>query len=268
LVDVNCGAIPREMTEGLLFGHRRGAFTGAFDDSTGLVAQAAGGTLFLDELSSMCVEGQAKLLRVLDTGELRRLGDHVKQRVDFRVIGAVQDDVELLVERGLLRADLYHRVGSVVIHLPRLHERAQDLNPLATHFAELHGLTVTDDALALLRTHEWPGNVRELRAVVDRAAVLTDGQRILACHLAEALHGFNPTHGLAGGSLAQEREARHSLLHLCEKYEGDGEAIARAVGVSRATLYRRLKAAGIRLTAMKGRDPAPSHSSQDSPETP
>ena len=266
LIDVNCGALPREMTESLLFGHRRGAFTGAFEDSPGLVAQAEAGTLFLDELSSMSVEGQAKLLRVLDTGELRRLGDHVKQSVDFRVIAAVQDEVPALLEGGLLRPDLYHRLACVVIHIPRLCERPEDLSSLATHFAALHGLTTDNEALVTLRTHDWPGNVRELRAVMERAAVLTDGTRITASHVADALHGQRLPRTVAGAAL-RTGEGRGALLRLCEQYAGDRDAMARGLGVSRATLYRRLKAAGIKLTLEKGRTLLVSQSSHVVAET-
>ncbi len=256
-VDVNCGALPRDMMESLLFGHRRGAFTGATDDGVGLVTQAGGGTLFLDELSSMPPEGQAKLLRVLETGELRRLGDSEKQHVDFRVIGAVPDTVKSLVNEGLLRTDLYHRVASVVIRLPRLRERPEDLGVLAAHFAARHECTIAADTLPLLREHDWPGNVRELRAVVDRAAVLADGPQILARHLAEALFGLGPG----------EAETRRTLLQLYEQHEGDRDAMARAAGVSRATLYRRLKAAGIRLSSMRKPDPRSSQASRDAGET-
>ena len=255
-VDVNCAALPREMIESLLFGHCRGAFTGASDDGVGLITQAGGGTLFLDELSSLPPEGQAKLLRVLETGELRRLGDHRKQRVDFRVIGAVQAE-ESLVDGGLLRSDLYHRVASVVIRLPRLRERPEDLGLLAGHFAARHGHTIAVDALPLLREHDWPGNVRELRAVIDRATVLADEHQILACHLVEALHGFGPG----------DAEARRALLGLCRRHDGDRDALARAVGVSRATLYRRLKAAGIRLASIRKQDLGSSQSSRDAAET-
>lgn len=264
LIDVNCGALPREMTESLLFGHRRGAFTGAVEDSAGLVAQAAGGTLFLDELPSMSVEGQAKLLRVLDTGELRRLGDPVKRQVDFRVLAAVQDDVHALLEQGRLRADLYHRVATVAIYLPRLCERSEDLGPLAGHFAGLHGLGLADGALRVLAGHDWPGNVRELRAVVDRAAVLAEGSEISASRIVYALHAVTaepPSGPVRRGG------GRRELLRLCERYDGDCEAIAQAVGVSRATLYRRLKEAGIKLALLKGRGVAPSHLAQGSGET-
>jgi transcriptional regulator with PAS, ATPase and Fis domain len=250
LVDVNCAALPHELTESLLFGYRRGAFTGALQDSPGLIAQAAGGTLFLDELSSMPVDGQAKLLRVLETGEVRRLGDSRKQEVDFRVVGAVQENADGSLELGHLRTDLYHRLAVVVIRIPSLRERMEDVAPLAIHFAAAHGLRVQDEGLKLLGAHDWPGNVRELRAVIDQAAVAADGQQLRASHLTEALAASSrvwcsPTH-VRGDRLASP-EYRLRLLGVCERLGGDREAIARAVGVSRATLYRRLKAAGITL---------------------
>ncbi|HEU4648236.1 MAG TPA: sigma 54-interacting transcriptional regulator [Gemmatimonadales bacterium] len=247
LVDINCGALPREMTESLLFGHRRGAFTGAVEESVGLIARAAGGTLFLDELASMPVEGQAKLLRVLETGEVRRLGDGLKQRVDFRVIAAVQDGVERHLEAGLLRTDLYHRLASVVIHVPRLRDRIDDIEPLAAHFARLHGRTLLPAALPPLLAYDWPGNVRELRAVIDRATVLSDGDALHPDHIVEALDGVSGhIVGAHRTSPAVTAEAI-KLRRLCQQLGGDGRAIARAIGVSRATLYRRLKQAGIQL---------------------
>ncbi len=250
LVDVNCGALPREMIESLLFGHRRGAFTGASDESVGLIVRAGGGTLFLDELSSLPLEGQAKLLRVLETGEIRRLGDTAKQRVDFRIIAAVQENLPALLESGQLRQDLYHRVGAVVIRLPTLRERPDDITALVTHFGAANGRVVTEGALALLRLQPWPGNVRELRATVDRAAVLCEGDCIDGHHVVEALELLLPN------PEAQADQPRHSsaqtpervaLLRLCEQFGWDREAIARAAGISRATLYRRLKACGIRI---------------------
>jgi transcriptional regulator with PAS, ATPase and Fis domain len=258
LVDVNCAALPRDVAESLLFGHRRGAFTGALEDTTGLIAQAANGTLFLDELSSMPVDGQAKLLRVLETGEFRPLGG-AKQRVDFRVIGAVQDNVEMLLDAGLLRADLYHRIAAVILRLPSLRERTEDIALLAAHFAAARGLGIMETALDKLQTYDWPGNVRELRGVVEQAVVIAaGGPRIRVSHLEEALAGWRPSSRSGGRGrvgVAPQAGEHLALLRLCERLGGDREAIARTLAVSRATLYRRLKAAGIelrRITASQG----------------
>jgi two-component system NtrC family response regulator len=254
LVDIDCGALPREMIESLLFGHRRGAFTGAHDDTIGLVARAAGGTLYLDELSSLPVEGQAKLLRVLETGEILRLGDTVKQRVDFRVIAAVQDGIAGLIAKGLFRRDLYHRIAGIILRLPPLRERRDDIAPLAAHFAGEHGRTITTAAAAMLREHDWPGNVRELRAVIQRAAVLATEAALGPVEIAQAMDGCGAETGEGQMKRAPDSAERLALLRLCEEHDGPARAIAQAAGLSRATLFRRLKALGITLrTVSKSR---------------
>lgn len=135
LVDVNCGALPREMAESLLFGHRRGAFTGAVESTVGHVERADGGTLFLDEVLHLPPEGQVKLLRVLETGDVQRLGEGRKRNVDLRIVAAAQDDTTERLGLGVFRRDLYQRLAGVVIHLPPLAERPEDIVPLAAHFA-------------------------------------------------------------------------------------------------------------------------------------
>lgn len=254
LVDVNCGALPREMVESLLFGHRRGAFTGAVQDSAGLVTQAAGGTLFLDELSSLPLEAQAKLLRVLETREVRRLGDLDKQRIDFRLVSAVQDDLAHLAGSGLFRLDLLHRVQGARIELPPLAQRAEDILPLAVYFASLQDCVVEAGALNLLLAHSWPGNVRELRAAIDRAVVFAGRRVINSGALGEALRdGFSSTQTGAGtprqaGAACRRESAVHPrLVEVCATHEGDRRRIAAALGISVATLYRRLRAAGLSL---------------------
>jgi len=243
LVDVNCGALPRDMIESLLFGHRRGAFTGAVERSTGLIVSAHEGTLFLDELTSLPPEGQAKLLRVLETGELTVLGSTVKTAVDFRLVAAVQDDILERVENQQFRRDLFHRLEGLIIQLPPLRCRPEDVEPLARFFAGQKGYVVHHDAVHLLRCLDWPGNVRQLRSVVERACILSDEHFIGTRHVSEALEG---TIGIRRLPPLAERDR---LVQTCSSLGNDVSKIAAALGISRATLYRRLKDCGIRLGA-------------------
>jgi len=184
-VAVNCGAIPETLLESELFGHAKGAFTGATADRDGLFSDADGGTLFLDELGELPVALQVKLLRALQEGEVRRVGDNVARRVDVRVVAATSRDLEADVADGRFRADLYYRVNVVRIHLPALRERTEDVPELVRHFIDRFnarlGLRVTGASAAAMRAlmeYPWPGNVRELENVVERAMVLADHDRI------------------------------------------------------------------------------------------
>jgi DNA-binding NtrC family response regulator len=248
LVDVNCGALPREMVESLLFGHLRGAFTGAIQDTVGLVARANNGTLFLDELTSLPVEGQAALLRLLDTGEVRRVGDIGKRAVDFRVVSAVQDDIFSRIERGQFRRDLFHRVEGAAIHLPSLQERPEDIELLALHFAATTGRTLAREGVRVLETHSWPGNVRQLRAVIERAGLLSDGAELEPAAVREAI-GFSVGDSPSRAIPAKDtpRATREVLLEVCAECDHDPVRIAFALGISRATLYRRLRDHAISL---------------------
>lgn len=241
LVDVNCGALPREMVESLLFGHRKGAFTGAIENASGFILRAHGGTLFLDELTSLPPTGQAALLRVLETGEVTPLGAPVKQHADFCLVAAVQEDVFARIERLQLRADLFYRVNGAAIHLPRLAARPDDIEPLAEHFAALRGCSLERKAMDVLRQQQWPGNVRELRTVVERACVLADGATLHAGVIWEALTAAT---GLSDSTFDLERA---HLVEACTAHRGEALRIARALNLSRATLYRRLKKYGVRL---------------------
>src|SRR3989442_1251533 len=161
LVDVNCCALPRDMVESLLFGHRRGAFTGAVESTVGYVERSDGGTLFLDELQSLAFEAQGKLLRVLESGEVGRLGAGTTQRVDLRLVGAVQDDINDAVEGGRFRRDLFQRAAGVVIELAPLAARPEDVVPLAEHFAGLQGRRLEPGVEHRLLNYSWPRNGRE-----------------------------------------------------------------------------------------------------------
>jgi len=189
-VAVNCGAIPEQLLESELFGHARGAFTGAVDQRSGLFEEANGGTLFLDEIGELPVPLQVKLLRALQEGEVRRVGDNNPRTVDVRVIAATSRDLEDDVRTGRFRADLFYRVNVVKIHLPPLRERREDIPELVRHFLgvfnkrlDLKITAVSPAAMRLLMDYAWPGNVRELENVVERAMVLADGMQVDIVHL-------------------------------------------------------------------------------------
>ena len=184
-VAVNCAAIPEALLESELFGHAKGAFTGATAERQGLFEEAHEGTLFLDELGDLPVALQVKLLRALQEGEVRRVGDNASRTVDVRVVAATARDLEADVAEGKFRADLYYRINVVRIHLPALRERSEDIPELVRHFVDrfnrrlgLHVTGVTAAAMRALVEYPWPGNVRELENVVERAMVLTDGTQL------------------------------------------------------------------------------------------
>jgi two-component system, NtrC family, response regulator AtoC len=184
-VAVNCAAIPEALLESELFGHAKGAFTGATAERQGLFEEASDGTLFLDELGDLPVPLQVKLLRALQEGEVRRVGDNASRSVDVRVVAATARDLEADVADGRFRADLYYRINVVRIHLPALRERAEDIPELVRHFVDRFnrrlGMHVTGVGAAAMRAlveYPWPGNVRELENVVERAMVLTDGPQL------------------------------------------------------------------------------------------
>ena len=178
---INCAAIPEQLLESELFGHVRGAFTGATADRAGLFELAHEGTLLLDEIGDMPLDLQAKLLRVLEEGEIRRVGGRDSRKVDVRVVAATAKPLEQAVERGEFRADLFYRLNVVRLHIPPLRERPEDVPALLTHFVRQAAtrlgrpVSITPSALDALTHHSWPGNVRELRNAVERAAVLGTG---------------------------------------------------------------------------------------------
>ncbi|WP_437614333.1 sigma 54-interacting transcriptional regulator [Sorangium sp. So ce834] len=249
---INCAALPAALLESELFGHVRGAFTGADRDRTGLVVAARGGTLFLDELGEMPLEVQAKLLRVLQEREVRPVGSAEAVRVDFRLVCATNRDLLAETARGRFREDLYYRVAVVQIRLPPLRDRLEDLPELALHFvrraAEQLGRPapqLSREALRRLGQHGWPGNVRELENVITKAVVLCDGRRIGPddVDLPRAREGGGRG---APRSLPDERAA---LLAALERTGWNALQAARDAGMSRATFYRKLRRLGIQRPA-------------------
>ena len=255
LVDINCAALPRELVESLLFGQRRGVFTGAVETVPGLIEAADAGTLFLDEVDSLTLEGQAKLLRVLENHEVRRLGESGKRRVDFRIVAAARGPLGPAMAAGAFRPDLYQRLAGVVLILPPLADRGEDVVLLARHFADSHGALLAAEAEPVLRAYPWPGNVRELAASIERATCLDPtgplGPETLREAIALGAPGAVPPVTEAHGAPTVETEALRAVLDVCEAHAWDARATAAALGIGRTTLYLRLRAAGISLRRRK-----------------
>ncbi|MBI4501450.1 MAG: sigma-54-dependent Fis family transcriptional regulator [Gemmatimonadetes bacterium] len=245
-IDINCAAVPETLAEGELFGWERGSFTGAHHARAGLLEAARDGTLFLDEINSMPVPLQAKLLRAIEQHDFRRVGGKERVASAFRLVSALSEPLDPLLASGKLRADFLFRIGGIVIELPPLRSRPNDIELLASHFlraAQHEGLPAkqfANGALGILRRHHWPGNVRELRFVVERLALLAEGPVILAEEVLAAL-----------GNSFNAASDRARLQGLLETHRWNVKAAARAIGVSRATLYTRLKQFDLRRPASK-----------------
>jgi len=251
---VNCGALPESLLESELFGYRKGAFTGASEDRIGLFEAADGGTLFLDEVGEMPATLQVKLLRVLQDSQIRRVGDTVSRRVDFRLIAATNRDLKTEVEAGRFRQDLFYRLNVVPVSLPPLRERGEDTLLLAQHFLELfskqqvkavRGLSA--ESRELLLRHPWPGNVRELENAMARAVALADEGGAIEPLLfglgAPVTRRWDGQHTLRETLDAVEAETIREALRQCES---NVSRAARALGVSRQHLHNRMNAHGIR----------------------
>ena len=263
-VAVNCGAIPENLLESDLFGHERGAFTGAVRQHAGRFEQADGGTLFLDELGEIPAAMQVRLLRVLQDGEVTRVGGTQPVKVDVRVVAATHRDLAEEVRAGRFRADLYYRLNVVTLRLPPLRARTDDIPALVEHFAALHASrhgrpapTFAPEVLDALARHDWPGNVRELEHVVERAVLLSGGGRITSLELPGRLGCDEPLRASGGAPRLVDLGAR-TLPDALDAWEraiveealldaGDVQAqAARRLGVSRSNLAYRLQRLGIR----------------------
>jgi DNA-binding NtrC family response regulator len=257
-VKLNCAAVPADLIESELFGHERGAFTGAVAARRGKFEQADGGTLLLDEVGDMPPAMQAKVLRVLQEGELERVGGHQTLRCDVRVVAATNKDLAAEVKAGRFREDLYYRLNVVPIHAPPLRERREDVPELAARFlaeaCERNGrrpMRLSREAILALQAHDWPGNVRELRNLVERLAILTDGPEIGAPEVAEVLPGARRPRAdrfRAGASfhdLVEEAE-REILLGALDAHGDNVSDTARALGLERSHLYKKMRALGIK----------------------
>ncbi|HET9551392.1 MAG TPA: sigma-54 dependent transcriptional regulator [Anaeromyxobacteraceae bacterium] len=257
-VKLNCAAVPAELIESELFGHERGAFTGAHAARRGKFELADGGTLFLDEVGDMPPAMQAKVLRVLQEGEFERVGGSATLRVDVRVVAATNKDLPAEVAAGRFREDLYYRLNVVPLHLPPLRERKEDIPELAARFlAEACArngrkpATLDREALLALQAHDWPGNVRELRNLVERMVILSDGPAIDASAVAAALPGARRPRadrfreGTGFHALVEEAE-REIILGALAAHEENISETARALGLERSHLYKKMRALGLR----------------------
>ncbi len=246
-IGLNCAALPATLLESELFGHVKGAFTGADKDRTGLVALATGGTLFLDELGELPLEMQAKLLRVLQEREVRPVGAAASIPVDFRLVSATNRDLRAEVSRGRFREDLYYRVGVVEVTLPPLRDRTEDLRALATYFAERAARdlgreppTLGADALRKLAGHAWPGNVRELENVLTKTVVFAESQELRASDVE-----LPRTERKGPRRAPRQDDERAMIERALEKTGWNAVLAARQLGMPRATFYRRLAKLGI-----------------------
>ncbi|RMD91270.1 MAG: sigma-54-dependent Fis family transcriptional regulator [Alphaproteobacteria bacterium] len=282
-VAVNCGAIPENLVESILFGHEKGAFTGAAERHAGRFQEASGGTLFLDEVGELSLDIQVKLLRALQEGEVDPVGARRPVPVDIRLISATNRDMAARVAEGSVREDLYYRLNVFPLHIPPLRERREDVPLLATHFAtaiaRAEGLAekvLAPDALSLLQGYDWPGNIRQLQNAIFRAVVMSEGAVITAADFPQILGA--PDHktpaGIDGARSAGAVEEAHPFVSLIDeagtlrplsaieaevirkailRCEGRLSEVARRLGIGRSTLYRRIDELGLGEDARRAR---------------
>ena len=266
-ITLNCAAVPAELIESELFGHEKGAFTGAAMRHVGKFEQAEGGTLFLDEIGDMPLAMQAKLLRVLEEGEIERVGGDKPIRVNVRVLVATHRRLEELVRQNAFRSDLFHRIYVFPLQLPPLRERLEELPVLTAHFARLvarqngwREKRFDADALEELRRYAWPGNIRELRNLVERLVLLAAGEAVTADEVQAVLSGAESLSGESSvayaGTLAERAEAfeKQVLLSELRRHKFHMTQVARALGLERSHLYKKCEHLGIDLQSLKKSD--------------
>ncbi|MGD9128312.1 MAG: sigma-54 dependent transcriptional regulator [Planctomycetia bacterium] len=246
-VPVNCGALPENLIESELFGHCRGAFTGADEHRTGLFEVADGGTLFLDEIGELPTSVQAKLLRFLESGEIRRIGENLPVICDVRVVCATHRDLETMVREETFREDLWFRINTFEIRLPPLRDRVDDIPILAAALAARHrtgGVRLTDDAIDMLQSHCWPGNVRELANVIEHALILCENGTIRAEHLPNRFTDRQLRVAPCSIENLTLRELEHHAIQdAIDRNQGNKTKAANDLGVSLKTLYNKLNQA-------------------------
>lgn len=261
LIKVNCAALPETLLESELFGHEKGAFTGAVSTRKGRFELAHGGTIFLDEVGEMSPNTQKKLLRILQAGEFERVGGTVTLQTDARVVGATNKKLEQEVQQGRFREDLFYRLNVITIALPPLRERKDDIPLLVAHFLDKYRYRpdkpptrISEEAMEILQQHDWPGNVRELENVVERAVVMSQGNVITMDHLTldpvvERAGSINIVHRVRGGVPLDEvlAEVEAETIRVALEQTGYAEAqAAERLGISTQTLKRRLEKYNIR----------------------
>jgi DNA-binding NtrC family response regulator len=273
-VPVNVSAIPESLVESELFGTRRGAFTGAAADRAGLVEQADGGTLFLDEIGEMPLATQAKLLRLLESHEVRRLGDSVTRLVNARLVAATHRDLRAQVDEGRFREDLYYRLNVVRIELPPLRDRRDDIGLLASYFLTRiaqrqgrSGLSFSPEAMEVLERYDYPGNVRQLENAIEHAVTMCEGSTIRPRDFPAEVRTPRMLRGSVGASpgavragaartaAAEDRDhwslaevEQEHIRRVLELHRGNATSAAKQLGISRTTLWRKLREYGIART--------------------
>jgi transcriptional regulator with PAS, ATPase and Fis domain len=280
-IAVNVAALPESLIESELFGHQRGAFTGASIDRRGLIEEADRGTLFLDEIGDMPLPTQVKLLRVLENGEVRRLGENVPRPVNVRVVAATHHDLQADVAARTFRGDLYHRLNVIQIELPPLRERHEDIGLLALYFLDRTTtdwgrppMTFSPEAMALLETYDYPGNVRELENAIEHAVAVAEGEVVTPADLPVVMRASRRLEAHAGAGApgragADDEESRRAaaareraeeanrdawtladvekdhIRRVLERHHGNATLTARQLGISRTTLWRKLREYGL-----------------------
>jgi DNA-binding NtrC family response regulator len=251
-VALNCGALAANLIESELFGHERGAFTGAVGEKKGAFEAAQNGTLFLDEIGELPLDLQPKLLRALEVGAIRRVGSTKEISVDTRIVAATHRNLKELVEEGAFREDLFHRLYVLSVGVPSLAQRREDIVPLARHFMQLHATAERSLSLApitesALEQHEWAGNVRELRNVMLRAVLTAEDDVILPSHLDLGGDPFDPSSDVRRQLRESEEAERKRFIEVIEEVRGNRAEAARKLGLSKSTFHDRLKRLGIPL---------------------
>jgi two-component system, NtrC family, response regulator AtoC len=264
-VAVECASLAESLLESELFGHVRGAFTGAVETKKGLFEIADGGTIFLDEISEISVALQAKLLRVLQEYEIRRVGGIQPIQLDVRVIAATNKDMEALVKTDRFREDLFYRLNVVTLHLPPLRERQEDIPLLASHFLRKYSEAnhklishITPEAMELLCAYHWPGNVRELEHTIERAVTLTMNSALLPGDMPPRLHQPTAVPRLNTGLqlLTLEELEKQHIQAVLRATEGNKKRAAQILGINRRSLYRMAKRYGLDFDHVRGDEPA------------
>ena len=252
-VKVNCAAIPTELIESELFGHEKGAFTGAATSRRGKFELADGGTIFLDEIGDLHEASQAKLLRILQDGELQRVGGERSIRVATRVVAATNRQLDELVANARFRQDLYYRLSVVPIRVPPLRERLQDVAELVPYFLSefcarnnFRARTIDPDVVPQLERYAWPGNVRELKNVVERMAILTPGDRITAESIPVEVRLHQPARAAAGLQEVRDAAERDRIRQALEDTDWNVSGAARLLGTERTALHKRIRALGLK----------------------
>jgi len=250
---INCSAIPETLMESIFFGHRKGSFTGADEDRKGVFELAKGGTLFLDEIADMPVEMQSKLLRVIEEKKFRRIGTEKDIDSDVRIVAATNHDLEKCIEDGSFRLDLFHRLNTIIIDIPPLRERREDIKPLLEHFVHKfcgqNGRVlpeISKEALQLLRNYDYPGNVRELKNLTERALILSKGKMLSAESFPVCNNGKSRSNSERIGWNLEKCE-RELIEQALVKTGGNQTKAADILGISRHTLIRRLEKWGKKL---------------------